>query len=262
MSYIGNERHWMQLIEVDWLGQYSKAWVAFNAWFRNNFRSQGKMTDRQIIEEIKNDEGGVCSKIENFLSGEGSNSESFQSDLAALHKSLSDVTVKSNGERVWLKEITDYYYVDSIQEKKNRMTYEIEIDTNQKKRIVTVKNASGQEILKQIVERKDEKALKQKGRKALPEEWFNGLSHTQRISLEGFLKTSSPIYNLLDFDNGYTKIGPFEFIRDKTLIARALIEILYQLRNALFHGEITPNSDVQRVYQSAYLILKQIIPGP
>ena len=28
---------------------------------------------------------------------------------------------------------------------------------------------------------------------------------------------------------------------DKKLIARAHIEILYQLRNALFHGEVTPN---------------------
>ena len=262
MSYIGNERHWMQLIEVDWLGQYSKAWVAFNAWFRNNFRSQQKMTDGQIIEEIKNDEGGVCSRIENFLSGEGSNPESFQSDLADLHKSLSDVTVKSNGERVWLREITDYHYVDSIEEKKNRITYEIKIDIHQKKRIVTVKNASGLEILKKTVKRKDEKVLKQEGRKALPEEWFNGLSHTQCISLEGFLKASSPIYNLLDFDNDPTQIGPFEFTKDKKLIARSLIETLYQLRNALFHGEITPNSDVQSVYQPAYLILKQIIPGP
>ena len=45
MTYIGNEIQWKQLIEVDWLGQYVKAWVAFNAWYSNNFKPpQGKKT--------------------------------------------------------------------------------------------------------------------------------------------------------------------------------------------------------------------------
>ena len=38
MSYIGNEQQWKQLIEVDWLGQYVKAWIAFNFWYRNSFK--------------------------------------------------------------------------------------------------------------------------------------------------------------------------------------------------------------------------------
>ena len=85
--------------------------------------------------------------------------------------------------------------------------------------------------------------------------WFEKLSPAQRKYLRVLLIDSLPIHNLLDFSN-----NPGGFTGDEKLIARAHIEILYQLRNALFHGEVTPN-EVQTVYQPAYLVLKHIIPG-
>ncbi|WGH76672.1 hypothetical protein P8625_05810 [Tenacibaculum tangerinum] len=42
-------------------------------------------------------------------------------------------------------------------------------------------------------------------------------------------------------------------------VVKALIEILYQLRNVLFHGELVPNKGAQNVYKEAYLILKMIL---
>ena len=89
--------------------------------------------------------------------------------------------------------------------------------------------------------------------------WFEKLSQIQRNYLKVYLEDSSPIHNLLASDPNPTEIGLFKFTSDKKLIARALIEILYQLRNSLFHGELTPTPEVQKAYEPAYLILKWII---
>ena len=260
MTYIGNEIQWKGLIEVDWLGQYVKAWVAFNAWYSNNFKPpQGKkrFRDREIIEKIKNDEGGICSKIENLLSGTDSNQKLFQSDVAALHKALSDITVKSSGKRIWLKEISDYHYVNSVKHTRNNIKYEIEIDSKHKQRIVKVtRTKTGKEIFNKVITAKEEENFQKENwfKQLLVNGWFEKLSQPQRSQLGVHLRESSPIHDLLDSGD-----DPNQFTGDKKLIARAHIEILYQLRNALFHGEVTPN-EVQTVYQPAYLILKQIIP--
>ena len=249
MSYIGNAQLWKTLIEVDWLGQYGKAWIAFNAWYRNSFDQQKR--DRQIIEEIKNDDGDIRSKIENLLSGTGSDRKSFQSDVADLHRLLSAKPIKSGGERISFEEIEDYQHAKPIDEKKNNVSYKIEIDVPNKKRVVTITTSNGVEILCKTIKKGCSLDIQQ----------LTDLSDAQKRTLDGFLKASTPIHNLLVFDSKPLEIGNFNFTNDPTLIARAIIEILYQLRNALFHGEITPDSDTQRVYEPAYLILKSIIPG-
>jgi hypothetical protein len=46
---------------------------------------------------------------------------------------------------------------------------------------------------------------------------------------------------------------------------KGFIEILYKLRNGLFHSEVEPNCDVMKVYKFTYFILRKIlhkIPTP
>jgi len=40
---------------------------------------------------------------------------------------------------------------------------------------------------------------------------------------------------------------------------KGFIEIIYLLRNSLFHSEVEPNSDVMKVYKFAYFILRKIL---
>lgn len=249
MGYIGNEQRWRGLIEVDWLGQYAKTWAAFNAWYRNNFTLD---SDRDIINAIKKDGGYICSKIENSLSGDSSVQKSFQSDVADLHRSLSDTVIKSKCQWISFEEIEDYQHAKPIEEKKNTISYKIQINTAERKRIVTVTKSNGTQIFCDTIRRREENSL--------DTQQFPSLSKAQERTLEGFLKESAPMHNLLYDGIDHLEIGSFKFINNANLIARAIIEILYQLRNALFHGEITPDSKTQTVYQPAYLILKSIIP--
>ena len=75
MTGTENVQEWIKLIEVDWLGQYARTWMAFNAWYRSQFGTE--KNDGKIIEKIKNDKQEICSEIENFLSGSGTLHKSF-----------------------------------------------------------------------------------------------------------------------------------------------------------------------------------------
>ena len=235
---------------MDWLGQYVKAWIAFNAWYRNCFNLK---KDWKIIDAIKNDEGDICSKIENFLLGNGSDQETFRSAVADLHRSLSDTVIKSKDRKISFEAIEDYGYADSVDEIKNKVSYRIEIDIAEKKRLVTITKSNGMAIYREIINRNQE-------RDNFDLQNVDTLSHAQKGTLGGFLKESSPIHDLLHYGSNPLEIGSFKFINNPNLIARAIIEVLYELRNALFHGEITPDLKTQRVYQPAYLILKSLIP--
>ena len=53
--------------------------------------------------------------------------------------------------------------------------------------------------------------------------------------------------------------GRFYFVPNAVKVAQGLIEVLYNLRNALFHGEINPNGDANKVYGAAYHLLRRVI---
>jgi hypothetical protein len=54
-------------------------------------------------------------------------------------------------------------------------------------------------------------------------------------------------------------MGNFHFIQDTDKLCKGIIEIIYNLRNVLFHGEIIPDSDTNKVYEPAYQILHTLI---
>jgi len=49
-TFTDHRDRWLQMSEIDYLGQFVKAWLAFNAWYRSAY---SETTDRKIIEEIK-----------------------------------------------------------------------------------------------------------------------------------------------------------------------------------------------------------------
>jgi hypothetical protein len=53
--------------------------------------------------------------------------------------------------------------------------------------------------------------------------------------------------------------GDVHFIDDPEKNFSALIDVLYGLRNALFHGSITPNDTHNQIYRPAYLIAMRLV---
>lgn len=266
MTDTGNVQEWIKLIEVDWLGQYAKVWIAFNAWYREVFQSDGgrRIQDWKIIEKIKNDEQEICSTIESLLTEETPESSAFRANIGELHDSLAQTNIISGGRRISFEAIEDYQHAHDITETVNQITYKIEIDIPRRdppRRIVVVMDSSDKEIFNQTIIREAENInLDETSFKSFLAQTKHSLSNSQQDTLRAFIQESSPIHNLLLADpNDNIKIGDFLLVNNKNLIARALIEILYQLRNSLFHGQIIPTSEVQKAYEPAYLILKRIL---
>ena len=188
-------------------------------------------------------------------------SKAFQSNIAELQSLLASTGIESGGRKISFETIVDYKHAKNIKETIDETTYEIKMDIKKAKRSVVVKNSSDENIFCSTIALKAESIDQD-------EKWFksvlaqtpHSLLADEQETLIAFLKESSPIHNLLTApENDCIEIEDFRFVNDQNLIARALIEILYQLRNTLFHGEITPTQQIQKVYEPAYLILKRII---
>jgi len=56
-----------------------------------------------------------------------------------------------------------------------------------------------------------------------------------------------------------TRINTTNFIQAPEKIFSAVVDITYNLRNALFHGSITPNEQHNEIYEPAYHIVMRFV---
>jgi hypothetical protein len=55
------------------------------------------------------------------------------------------------------------------------------------------------------------------------------------------------------------QLGNTEFVADTAKVFSALVDVVYSLRNALFHGAITPNEQHNEIYGPAYHIVMRFV---
>ena len=92
----------------------------------------------------------------------------------------------------------------------------------------------------------------------------SGLSQTQKDKVELEIEQYIASYSVnleLDIEK-LPNIDSLDTQEKNQIIDRlykGFIEIIYLLRNSLFHSEVEPNSDVMKVYKFAYFILRKIL---
>lgn len=92
---------------------------------------------------------------------------------------------------------------------------------------------------------------------------FRALKYEQRALLLALFEAVAPrlvMSVLAGFGSQRSLIyGEVHFINDADKNFSALIDVLYGLRNALFHGSITPNDTHNQIYKPAYLIAMRLV---
>ena len=73
------------------------------------------------------------------------------------------------------------------------------------------------------------------------------------------INPKKPISLILETNRNSIQAGSIFLIDDIDKLVKGIIEILYRLRNILFHGELIPSQDNKQVYEPAYNILKTLI---
>lgn len=256
--YTENSEKWKSLASVDYFTQFVKAWIPFNAWYKNYYPLL--KTDRLAIDEIKASNNKFRNQLVSLLNNQDNEGASFKSRIAELYLVLERKHIFNKGDRITFEKIA--------------------IQTNPKKQNYFERNRLTFKVEREISGRQKEVDIYivcQKGSNKFAYTQINGFDLDELISHQDFIKLpqtqqnnlkacyeeinpSKPISLLTDKINDCILMeNNIQFINDPDKLCKGIIEILYKLRNVLFHGEIIPDSDTNKVYEPAYQILYTLI---
>lgn len=266
-----NINRWIEQSDIDYIGHYIKAWIPFNAWYNNTFQTLN--TDREKINEIKKNPNTVRNAINSLMEGDSALSMEFKSHLASLIFHTGELNIQGRDG------IINFENIIKVKNLTNQKNEDFGLNNYFVKR--TDGSSIGQVTQIQI-------NVKRKANNSSVFSYSHteyDLEHLQNFpayqSLSDQVKTQIRIYyqelipfstesiienNLKNTPLNYYQCDNFNLRRDTSnttcyahLIVKALIEILYQLRNVVFHGELVPNRDAQKVYAAAFHVLKIIL---
>ena len=255
-TFIENRDRWLTLSEIDYLGQFVKAWLAFNAWYRNAYNER---QDRKIINEVKCQPNPILNKLRPLLTNSTEESEQFRGDIGLLHHRLENYELhcgKGNDkQRITL---TNIYLKDnpplSIIEKYQGWSFRIERLGNGKIKIEVV-NRKGMMILEYQQEHYDltELELKSSHRK--------DLSRTFQGYLYQRYQQVVPIClsNLIEGSDLSIRCSAYEFRCGRDALFAGTLEALYLMRCTLFHGELVPTKEANACYEPAYRLVRRFL---
>lgn len=264
-NFVDNKERWLQIAngEFDYSIQFIKAWLPFNAWYCNSYPTH-KNKDRQILEEVKNDNNLYRNRLVSLLGGADEDSEYFRFNLIKLHKQLElcrvpnapnpisfhNITYRENPNSIWTKIIRNHTFKVEFITPISPQFHKIKID---------VVRSTGASVLTYLHTKYDRAHFTLFG------DYLALSEANKQILIDGFdflnpkRKESLIVKNKKD---SFKSIKVIYFTDDINLLSMAIIEILYSLRCILFHGEIQPSKDNLKIYEPAFnmqrLLLKSL----
>ncbi|WP_424686775.1 MAG: hypothetical protein ACNI3H_01570 [Halarcobacter ebronensis] len=235
-------------IDIDYYVYFTKAYFAFNAYLKAKHPT---LTDLDKIREMKNDIT-VSRKFKSLVE----DGKHFRDDLIALKENLNSTVIKNNNEIITFDrvKIGDHNVVEIFNESYNGVAYFIKAIDND---LFTFKVKDTQPNPFKIEQL---------------EETLNSISitTTQKSKVRALITEHVENYNInlsneIEILRNFNDLTNTEKAKLCENLYKGFIEILYKLRNGLFHSEVEPNSDVMKVYKFTYFILRKIlheIPTP
>lgn len=276
MAYTSEQfRRWIENTEIDYTTYFIKAWLPFNAWYNDRYSSNANLSsDRSMINEIKRTSNPVRDGIETFMEGAGQESNEFKNYLAGLHHGLENHRLENNDERISFRTIIKKRNSERVvNERLSGSSYFLErTDGNRLGNIreikIIIKNNRNQAVFNKIISVYDFTQIEEDTN-------YKKLTDTRKENLQFLFKRLKPILvtdllqNELSTEGqplNYYKCDSYNFKRDLSgnncphhFVCKGIIEVLYSLRNILFHAELIPTEGVQPIYQNAYFLLKMIL---
>ncbi|UGS21812.1 hypothetical protein [Flavobacterium cyclinae] len=261
-NFVDHKDRWLLIANGDFEYPilFIKSWLPFNAWYCNNYPHH-KNKDRPILEEMKSDNNLFKTRIIALLQNSDQDSTIFQSNLVKLHNYLESYKVPNAIENISFKSLN--YRVNpktSFVKAHRNHNYKVEIITptppNNYRIRIDILNAGGSNIFLYNHTKYDKTHL-------TSDVNFMALSQQKKdVILEGFEAINPKLKESLIVDRkneSLNTISQVLFKNDTLLLSNAIIEILYNIRCILFHGEIQPSKDNLKIYEPAFYMLKQLI---
>ena len=266
--------NWIKWSKADYYVLFVKAWIPFNAWYHKTYFDETSCyKDKDMIFKVKTVDNPYKQKLKNLLTTSGDEAHEFRFHLAQLYHELELHTVPNANERltfntIWADESNlDNSIVEFGQKKyvfskiasppPGGKKYKIEI---QKKLDGTTKAMI--ELFKkkmpELMSNPDFQALNETDREKVKECLTSVLNHKPAgIVKQPKANGGKPQHSIVIDDH-----IPLYLTEDTDLVARAVIQLLYQLRCIMFHGSLDPAVANQGIYKHAYyiqeILLKEI----
>jgi hypothetical protein len=254
-TFIDNRDRWMQLSDIDYLGQFVKVWLAFNAWYRSAYTAT---QDRMIINEIKWQPNPISARFRPLLIQASEEAEQFRTEIGLLHHRLERYEIY-NGKgdektRIKLSKIiirTEPATVD--QSSYRNWTCEMERDNNGNLKVI-IKRPDHTKIVDISSHAYDVTKLESDAN-------FNSLTDNLKSRFLLRYKAINPrIYRDLTLGDAEEILcGTHKFLCGPDFLFSGVIEVIYLLRCALFHGELVPTREASECYEPAYRIVRRFL---
>jgi len=264
-----NLKRWRDAAEIDWFSQFIKAWIPFNAWMTDTF---GDLSDRDLLDKVKANANVVKNKTVPMMSrnlqmaqdaergwhDDSTDAQEFRLQIGELHRRLQECIVEGRKGRVGF-ETVDIGANAKKDEQKNKWTRDFRCRRDHPTKGEVHLEISASKTVAAFV-----LTLPAHDRKALEADVvFRGLKEQHRALLIALFEVVAPrkVMNVLAAHNEPKVLtyGTVKFIEDAEKNFSALIDVLYGLRNALFHGAITPNETHNQIYKPAYLLVMRLV---
>ena len=258
--YTANKDEWKALADIDYFGMFVKAYIPFNAWLNVTHSQYSK--DREKINAIKRENNPFRNRIYVLLETETQEGSNFRNSIGELHSLLENHYIYNQDKRITFSDIILGKNPDNVKEDSFRgIGFRVQYGNGgtDKHTHSLIKSRKGNAIFTKTQEDYNLSELKAcPDFEELKEEYKSHLLYCYEMVVPDLKRNLLSGFNATD-PNQYYMMGQFKFVKDKEYIAQGLIEILYNLRNSLFHGELTPNKEANKIYGAAYKILRELI---
>lgn len=254
--------NWLKRVDVDFYNMFILSWIPFNAWYVHNFYDESlrRTSDRTLIDYIKLNDNAYKSKIINLMNLNSDEASYFKSNIYELYKELENNSLPNDENRISFKQINlTKNTTTSLSITYNRKIYLFEYDENlprtSKRFKCTIMKNNPSNTTESIFE------LYSCKRSELEQhhEYLSRNHNVQIKLIEGFesINPKKPV-NIVS-NAGINIKSDLFFVNNLELISQVIIELIYQLRNKIFHGEVNPNIVFQKSYELAFKIHSQLV---
>lgn len=258
-TFIDNRDSWLRLSDIDYVGQFVKVWLAFNAWYRSAYTES---RDREIINEFKWQSNPILNALRPKLESSGDDAVQFRAEIGLLHQrlesyelcagkgtgkfriSLRSVFIRENGP---MTETVDRY----------GFVFSTELLPSKQVTATVTRKRGGAVRLSMPAHAHNLEALN-----TLPA--FAGLSTSQKnILVELYNRVSPRLFlDLTSFQEEHSPempCGAYQFQCGKENLFAGVVEVLYLMRCTLFHGELAPTKDSVVCYEPAFRLVRRFL---
>ena len=259
-TFIDNRDAWFRMSDIDYLGQFVKTWLAFNAWYRSAYT---ETQDRKIVTEMKWQGNPVLSRLRPMLETDSEEAEQFRAEIGLLHHRLEGYEIHSgrgaDKTRISLRSVflrenppgvisgKSYGYLLQVQRAASRQI------------TVEVRGKTGAVVLQHT-----QAIFDLPGLQVLPH--YQKLTPNLQAVLRHFYEEAAPLWvcDLTahqddDPNTREIKCGAYSFRCGRDALFAGVVETVYQMRCTLFHGELVPTKDAVACYEPAFRIVRRFL---